>query len=135
MGSDRVLCVLYLEQGLLSLDRHLQPASARGRVEDVNSDWADDEVITPANGEVLKPAYYGGEVLTQARENAGSWMPYDMSADKESKHIQSLEGLRASKATLSGLRILPGGVFVGGVSAAEQTEHQRILDNAKNAKV
>ena len=79
------------------------------------------------------PAY--GEVLTQARGNAGSWMPYAMSADKERKHTQSLEGLRASKPTLSGLRILPGGVFIGGVSEAEQAEHQRIRDHTKNAKV
>jgi hypothetical protein len=112
----------YLAQGLLSLNRQLQLASARGRVEDVNSDWAYDKVITPANGEVLKPAY--GEVLTQARGNAGSWMPYAVSADKERKHIQSMEGrLRASKPILSGLRILSGGVFIGGVSEAEQAEH------------
>ena len=113
----------YLAQGLLSLNRQLQPASAWGRVEDVNSDWTYDKGITPANGEVLKPAY--GEVLTQARGNAGSWMPYVMSADKERKHIQSLAGpLRASKPILSGLRILSGGVFIGGVSEAEQAEHQ-----------
>jgi hypothetical protein len=120
MGSaDRVsiLCVLHLAQGLLSLDSHLQAASARGRVEDVNSDWAYDEVITPARG------------------NAGSWMPYAMSADKERKHIQSLEGLRASKPTLIGLGILPGGVFIAGVSEADQAQHQRIRDHAKNAKV
>ena len=82
----------------------------------MNSDWA-DEVITPARG------------------NAGSWMPYAMSADKERKHIQSLEGLRASKPTLSGLRILPGGVFIAGVSEADQAQHQRIRNHAKKAKV